>query len=89
MKTIELEKVSSKPVGEYAKKLGDEILIFTSNKQPVAAMVPLKGVDPESLALSYHPEFMELIEKARRQVKAGQTLTLEEMKAEVEGMEDN
>jgi len=30
----------------------------------VAAMVPLKNVDMESLALSYHPDFMELIEKA-------------------------
>ena len=27
-------------------------------------MVPLKNVDMESLALSYHPDFIELIEKA-------------------------
>lgn len=38
--------------------------MFTSNKQPVAAMVPLKNVNMESLALSYHPDFIELIEKA-------------------------
>jgi len=38
--------------------------VFTSNKQPVAAMVPLKNVNMESLALSYHLDFIELIEKA-------------------------
>jgi hypothetical protein len=41
------------------------------NKQPVATMVPLKNVDMESLALSYHPDFMEIIEKARAEVEPG------------------
>lgn len=80
MRTIEIEKESSKPISEYTKDLGEDLLVFTSNKQPVAAMVPLKNVDMESLALSYHPDFMEIIEKARAEVKAGKTLCLEEMK---------
>lgn len=88
MRTIEIEKASLKPLSEYAKELGEDILVFTSNKQPVAAMVPLKNVDMESLALSYHPDFMELIEKARAEVKAGKTLSLEEMKNEVSSMEE-
>jgi len=54
----------------------------------VAAMVPLKNVDMESLALSYHPDFMEIIEKARAEVKAGKTLSLQEMKDEVSRMEE-
>jgi len=88
MRTIEIEKESLKPLSEYTKELGVDILVFTSNKQPVAAMVPLKNVDMESLALSYHPDFMELIEKARAEVKAGKTLSLEEMKNEVGSMEE-
>lgn len=83
MRTIEIEKESLKPLAEYARELGKELFIFTSNKQPVAAMVPLKDVDMESLALSYHPDFMEIIEKARLELKAGKTLSLEDMKDEV------
>lgn len=88
MKTIEIEKESLKPLAEYTKELGKDLLVFTSNKQPVAAMVPLKNVDMESLALSYHPDFMEIIEKARAEVKAGKILSLEEMKDEVRSMEE-
>jgi hypothetical protein len=88
MKTIEIEKASLKPLSEYTKELGEDLLVFTSNNQPVAAMVPLKNVDMESLALSYHPDFMEIIEKARAEVKAGKTLSLKEMKDEVSRMEE-
>jgi hypothetical protein len=88
MRTIEIEKESLKPLAEYTKELGEDLLVFTSNKQPVAAMVPLKNVDMESLALSYHPDFIEIIEKARAEVKAGKTLSLKEMKDEVIKMKD-
>jgi len=88
MKTIEIEKESLKPLSEYTKELGEDLLVFTSNNKPVAAMVPLKNVDMESLALSYHPDFIKLIEKARAEVKAGKTLSLEEMKDEVFRMDD-
>ena len=86
MRTIEIEEGSLKPLAEFARELGEDLLIFTSNKEPVAAMVPLKNVDMESLALSYHPDFMEIIEKARAEVKAGKTLSLDEMKDEVKKM---
>ena len=46
-------------------------------------MAPLKAVDRESLALSAHPEFLDLIARSRAQFAAGQTLTLEEMKRAV------
>jgi hypothetical protein len=42
MRTIEIEKESSKTLVEYTRELENDILVFTSNKQPVAAMVPLK-----------------------------------------------
>ncbi len=87
MRTIEIEKEPLKPLADYTKELGEDLLVFTSNKQPVAAMVPLKNVDRESLALSYHPDFIDLIEKARSEVKAGKTLSLEEMKNEIMRME--
>lgn len=88
MRTIEIEKESSKPLSEYTKELGEDLLVFTSNKKPVAAMVPLKNVDMESLALSYHPDFMEIIEKARAEIKAGNMLSLDEMKNEISRMKE-
>jgi hypothetical protein len=63
--------------------LDDDILVVTSRKKPVAALVPLKHVDREALALSTNPEFRAVIEAAREEFRAGKGLSLEEMKREV------
>ena len=79
MKTIKLSR-ASRPLTEYAAELRDEVLVLTARNRPVAAVVPLKGIDRESLALSSHPEFLELIARSRAEFRRGQTLTLDEMK---------
>jgi antitoxin (DNA-binding transcriptional repressor) of toxin-antitoxin stability system len=63
--------------------LDEQIVVVTKGDKPVAAVVPLKNVDRESLALSSHPEFLKIIAKSRRQFAAGKTLSLEEMKKAV------
>ena len=63
--------------------MGDEILILTSNEEPVAAIVSLKSVDEESLSLSINPEWMEITEASRRDFQLGRTLSLDEMKKRV------
>ncbi len=78
MKTIKLAS-ASRSLAEYAKELDDQIVVVTERNKPVAAVVPLRNVDRESLALSSHPEFLAIIEKSRRQFAAGKTLSLEEM----------
>ena len=82
MKTIELKK-ALKPLSEYAKEIDTEILVFTSNDKPVAAMVSLKNVDMESLSLSTNPDFMEIIKKSRKDFKLGKKLSLDKMKEEL------
>jgi antitoxin (DNA-binding transcriptional repressor) of toxin-antitoxin stability system len=82
MKTIQLSK-ASRPLAEYAVELGDEIMVVADAKRPVAAVVPLRGVDRESLALSAHPEFLALIERSRGEFANGRTLSLDEMKKAV------
>ena len=82
MKTIKLAK-ASRSLAEYAKELDEEIVVVTERNKPVAAVVPLKSVARESLALSSHPEFLNLIARARREFAAGKTLSLEEMKKAV------
>ena len=61
MKTIEIS-TASRPLADYTREL-DDFLVLTSNSKPVAAIVSLKNVDPESLALSTNAEFMEIIKQ--------------------------
>ncbi len=86
MKTIEITK-ASKPLSDYAKGLDNEILVITSNEKPIAAMVSLENVDMESLSLSTNPEFMEIIEKSRKEFKSGKKLSLDEIKREISNMD--
>lgn len=82
MKTISLTS-ADRPLAQYAAELRDEIVLLTKRNRPVAAIVPLKNVDRESLALSQHPEFLELIARSRADFAAGRTLSLEEMRRAV------
>ena len=79
MKTIKLSE-ASRTLAEYAADLHNDILVLTERNRPVAAVVPLKPSDQESLVLSGHPEFLELIARSRSEFRRGQTLSLEEMK---------
>jgi len=82
MKTIKLAS-ASRSLAEYAKELDDQIVVVTDRNKPVAAVVPLRNVDRESLSLSSHPEFLEIVARSRRQFAAGKTLSLEEMRRAV------
>ena len=62
---------------EVAETSREETLVFTEKKRPVAALVSLRRVDRESLALSTNPEFLKIIETARREIRAKKTTSLE------------
>lgn len=82
MKTIELT-TASKPLAEYADEFGAEVVLLTSNHEPVAAVISLKNIDRESLALSTNPEFIAIVEQARREVATGRRLSVEEIRQAV------
>ena len=82
MKTLELKK-ASKALADYAAKLGSESIVITSNKKPVAALVPLQGVERESLSLSLNPAFMKIIRRARAEVRRGEVYSLNQVKQEM------
>ncbi len=82
MKTIELT-TAKKSLSEYAKELGDEVVVLTENNKPVAALVSLKDTDMESVTLSMNPEFRAIIEQARQDFAAGRKLSLDEMRRDV------
>jgi hypothetical protein len=78
MKAIKMPK-ELEPFLEAAENSAAETLIFTDKKRPVAALVSLRKVDRESLALSTNPEFLRIIETARKEIRAGKKTTLEEL----------
>lgn len=82
MKTIKLS-AARRPLAEYATELDDEIVVVTERNKPVAAIVPLRHVDRESVALSSHPEFLKLIAQSRLDFARGRKLSLDEMKRAV------
>jgi PHD/YefM family antitoxin component YafN of YafNO toxin-antitoxin module len=79
MKTVDLAE-ATKALSVYADDLDDEPLIPTVKDQPVAALVSLKHVDRESLALSTSPGFLRLMQAAREEVERGDIVSLDEMK---------
>lgn len=83
MKIIEMSS-ARRPLAEYAADLGDEIILVTDHrKRPVAAVVPLKNVDRESIALSTNPEFLRIVQRSRSALAEGRTLTLTQMRKKV------
>lgn len=82
MKAIQLPK-ALQPFLEVVETGEAESLVFTENKRPVAMLVSLRKVDRESLALSTNPEFLSIMERARKEIRAGQTTSLEEIERRV------
>jgi len=76
MKTMQMPK-ELRPLLEFAEASASETLVLTEKRRPVAALLSLRRVDRESLALSRSPEFWRIIETARKEIRAGKTITLE------------
>ena len=82
MKKVKLSN-ASRSLAQYASELEDDIVIVTEGNRPLAALVPLKNVDRESLALSTHPEFLKLVSRGRRDFALGKVVSLAEMRSRV------
>jgi hypothetical protein len=80
MKAIKLPKELERLL-DVAEASKEETLVFTDENRPVAALVSLRKVDWESFALSTNPEFLKIIETARKQIRAGKKTSLEELEA--------
>jgi hypothetical protein len=74
---------ATRPLADYVADLRDEPVLLTEGRKAVAAIIPLRNVDRESLILSQHPEFLKLIARSRADFAAGRTISLSEMKQRV------
>ena len=80
MKTLKLS-AATRTLAEYAAEFSDDIVVLTEGNRAVAAIVPLKGVDRASIALSAHPGFLRIIARGRGEIRRGRTISLARMKA--------
>ena len=76
MKTIQMPK-ELQPLLKFAEASEQDTVVLTDKRRPVAALVSLRNVDRESLALSTNPQFLRIIETARNEIRAGRTISLE------------
>lgn len=76
MKTIQMPK-ELQALLKFAEASEQDTVVFTDKKRPVAALVSLRKVDRESLALSTNPQFRRIIETAREEIRRGRTISLE------------
>jgi prevent-host-death family protein len=81
LKTLDLEAASGS-LAEYTRRLSGEPVVVTSNGQPIAALVPLEGLDIESLSMGTNPDFLDLLERARRRRRLQGTASEEEIRAD-------
>jgi hypothetical protein len=88
MRAIKLPKELERLL-DVAESSKEEILVFTDEKRPVAALVSLRKVDWESFALGTNPEFLKIIETARKQIRAGKKSSLEELEAKFKPAKPN
>ena len=59
-----------------------EPFIITKRGKAVAAVLPLEGVDLESVELSLSPKFWAILERSRQRLKAEGGIPLEEIERE-------
>src|SRR5688572_1521285 len=59
-----------------------EPFIITKRGKAVAAVVPLEGVDLESVELSLSPKFWAILERSRQRLKSEGGISLEEIERE-------
>jgi len=69
------------PLAEYAQTMKDGPLVVTRDGQPIAVVISVENADLETLSLSNHPGFLELIERSRARQKREGGLSSAEMRA--------
>jgi len=79
MKKIELAKASA-PLSEYALKSRRDPIVVIRRGKPFAALIPLRNVDAETVALSTNRQFLGIIEKSRARLKKQGGISSKEMR---------
>lgn len=72
---------ATEPLAQYAQEMEDGLLVVTRDGQPIAVVVGVENADLETVSLSNHPGFLEVIERSRSRQKREGGLSSAEMRA--------
>ncbi len=79
MKTLELKKAKGS-LATYARALGDEPMAVVENGKPVMVLLPVEGVDLETVSMSLNPRFIAILQRSRASCRPGEGISSEEMR---------
>jgi len=82
MKTVEVS-AAHKRLRAALRQGEEETVVLTRRGKPVAAVVPMKGVDAESLALGTSRKFLSILRRSFRELDAEQAISLAEMRRRI------
>ena len=82
MKSIDISEANAS-LREFARNLSQEPLLVTESGRTVAALLPIEDDDVDTLSLASNPHFLSILEKAREQRRAGQSLSSEDVRREL------
>ena len=68
MKKLSISKATGS-LAEFARDLNGDVLVVTEDGKPMAALLPIRDVDMETLSVGTNSKFLDLIELARRRHK--------------------
>src|SRR5439155_22362025 len=85
MKTLEMP-ASSAQLQRAMGRAGQETIVLTRGGKAVAAVVPLEGADAETLSLSSSRKFLAILRRSFRELDAGHSISLAEMRRRVVGV---
>ncbi len=82
MKVLALEKTAL-TVSDLVELAKEGPVVLTRNGEPVAAVNDLYGCDREAVSLANNPQFLALIEEARRSYREQGGVALDELRKEL------
>lgn len=82
MRTMEVTQATGS-LEAYIREAQAGPIVLTRRGRPVAALVPIQGMDLEQLTLATNEQFLALIERARTRQKAEGGLSIDEVRREL------
>lgn len=72
---------ATEPLARYAQSMEEGPLVVTRDGQPIAVVISVDNTDLETVSLSNHPGFLEVIERSRERQKREGGLSSAEVRA--------
>jgi antitoxin (DNA-binding transcriptional repressor) of toxin-antitoxin stability system len=79
MKTLEIP-ATNRQLRQMIAEAQTETVVLAEDGKPVAALVPIRDMDAESLSLGTDPKFLRLLRRSFRVLNGGNRVSLSEMR---------